>query len=159
MVPIISFVGRHNSGKTTLLTGIVKILTEQGIKTAVIKHASHSVTIQPAADSEKLFLAGADVVYVASPQVSLKYERRQELSLPDIYEQVSPGMDLVITEGFKEWPIVKIEVMRKDIDPTPLKVEKVIARVSDFKLDDGLPQFSFDQQEQIAQFIKDYFNI
>lgn len=153
MPPIISFVGKHNSGKSTLLAKVVNILTGQGIKLAVIKHASHDVSIQPAGDSEKLFLAGADVVYVASPEISIKYERRPELSLNSIYEQVSEGMDLVITEGFKREPAMKIEVMRHAISTRPLEVDNVIARVTDFHIDGDIPAFTFDQAEQIAQFI------
>lgn len=156
MTPIISFVGKHNSGKTTLLSNVVKILTGQGIKVAVIKHASHDVNIQPAGDSERLFLAGADLVYVASPKISIKYEHRPQLTLADIYKQVSPGMDLVITEGYKEESAVKIEVMRQEISTQPLPVENVIARVTDFPINDELPQFTFDQPEQIARFIVDY---
>lgn len=156
MTPIISFVGKHNSGKTTLLTNVVRVLTGQGVKIAVIKHASHNVSIQPAGDSERLFLAGADTVYVASPEISIKYEHRHQLSLADIYKQVSPGMDLVITEGYKEEFAVKIEVMRREISTQPLGVENVIARVIDFPFNDDLPQFNFDQAEQIARFIMEY---
>jgi len=117
----------------------------------VIKHASHYVSIEPAGDSEKLFLAGADVVYVASPEISIKYEHRPELSLNSIYEQVAEGMDLIITEGFKRESAMKIEVMRREISTRPLEVENVIARVTDFPIDGDIP--TFDQAEQIAQFI------
>lgn len=159
MTPIISFVGKHNSGKTTLLAAVIKTLARQGIKTAVIKHASHGVTLEPTGDSERLFLAGADVVYAASPDISIKYEHKPQLSLTDIYEQVAPGMDLVITEGFKEEKTVKIEVMRQAISKKPLPLENVIARVADFPLNDDLPRFTFDQPEQIARFIVEYLHI
>ncbi|HEX3011153.1 MAG TPA: molybdopterin-guanine dinucleotide biosynthesis protein B, partial [Syntrophomonadaceae bacterium] len=137
MVPIVSFVGRHNSGKTTVLAGVVNHLKQEGIKTAVIKHASHSLFIQPVTDSDKLFDAGAEAVYVTSPDTAIHYSRHDnEKNLYDIYEEVSAGMDLVITEGFKkEKSTGKIEVIRREIDSQPLPLDNLIARVCDFNVD------------------------
>ncbi|MEK7750140.1 MAG: molybdopterin-guanine dinucleotide biosynthesis protein MobB, partial [Planctomycetota bacterium] len=40
-VPVISIVGRSNSGKTTLIVKLVKELKSRGYKVATIKHSHH----------------------------------------------------------------------------------------------------------------------
>jgi molybdopterin-guanine dinucleotide biosynthesis protein B len=159
MVPIVSFVGRHNSGKTTVLTGVIRHLEREGIKTAVIKHAHHSLSIQPITDSDRLFDAGAGAVYVTSPDISIHYSRHIEESLYDIYEKVSDGVDLVITEGFKTEATKKIEVIRQEIDSEPLPLDNLIARVCDFNVAHQVPEFAFDQHKEIADFIIETFKL
>lgn len=160
MVPIVSFVGRHNSGKTTVLVEVIKHLKQEGIETAVIKHASHSLAIQPITDSDRLFDAGAGTVYVTSPDISIHYSRHySERSLFEIYEGISKGVDLVITEGYKKETTRKIEVIRQDIDPKPLQLENLIARVCDFHVDHQVPEFTFEQYTEIARFIIETFQL
>jgi molybdopterin-guanine dinucleotide biosynthesis protein B len=157
VAPIISFVGKHNSGKTTLLTGIISILEQRGIRTAIIKHASSGMDLSGFRDSDRLFTAGASKVYASSPGVSLFYRREENISLQKIYKEISDDVDLVITEGFKKEPFPKIEVLRKEISTSTLNIENVLARVTDFSLDSSLPCFTFDQQEEIVDFILDFF--
>ena len=40
-VPIVSFVGRSNSGKTTLIERLLPVLVLAGYRVATIKHAGH----------------------------------------------------------------------------------------------------------------------
>ena len=40
-VPIVSFVGRSNSGKTTLIERVIPELVRAGYKVATVKHAGH----------------------------------------------------------------------------------------------------------------------
>jgi molybdopterin-guanine dinucleotide biosynthesis protein B len=160
MVPIVSFVGRHNSGKTTILSGVIEYLGREGINTAVIKHASHSLSIQPVTDSDRLFDAGARTVYVTSPDTSIHYSRHDnEKNLYDIYEEVFNGVDLVITEGYKKELTKKIEVIRSEISSEPLQLENLIARVCDFHVDHEVPEFAFDQYKEIADFLIETFQL
>lgn len=154
MLPIISFVGKHNSGKTTFLCGVIKELSMLGVRTAVIKHASSDLSISPLNDSEKLFNAGARNVYASSPEVSIKYQRyEQEKNLEEICSEVSDGVDLIITEGYKKEPYYKIEVMRKDITSRSMYLDNTIAMVSDFELETDLALFTFRQTREMAEFI------
>ena len=55
MVPVVSFIGRHNSGKTTILEKVVSYFCAQGYRIGVIKHSSHDFTIDvPDTDSYRL---------------------------------------------------------------------------------------------------------
>ena len=40
-VPIVSFVGRSNSGKTTLIERVIPELVRAGYRVATVKHAGH----------------------------------------------------------------------------------------------------------------------
>ena len=154
LVPIVSMVGRHNSGKTTLLTQVIPYLKRAGCKTAVIKHAAHGLNIENRSDSDRLYNSGADLVYASSPGMSLVYRRYDhEEELETIYSQVSPDYDLVICEGFKKAAVPKVEVLRAEISTKPMDLENVIARVADFNCEGDLPTFLLNQHEEVARFI------
>ena len=160
MAAIISFVGKHNSGKTTLLTGIISRLDQRGIKTAVVKHAHKGLDLPGNFDSDRLFVAGASIVYASSPEFSLAYRRNQEeWGIDQIYAQIAGDVDLVITEGFKGQDFPKIEVLRREVSTSTLETTNVLARVTDFPLEDSVPTFSFDQHEEITAFILEYFKM
>ena len=160
MAAIISFVGKHNSGKTTFLIGIINKLQQRGIKTAVVKHAHKGLDLPGSFDSDRLFAAGASIVYASSPEFSLIYRRNQEeWSIEQIYAQIAGDVDLVITEGFKGKDFPKIEVLRREISTSTLEITNVLARVTDFTLEESVPTFSFEQQEEITAFILEYFGM
>ena len=57
---IVSVCGVKNSGKTTLLTRLVKELTKRGVKVAVIKHDGHDFICDiEGSDTDRLKKAGA----------------------------------------------------------------------------------------------------
>ncbi len=160
MVPALSFVGHHNSGKTTLLVKVIGHLTFWGITTAVIKHSHHDLELVADKDSERLYQAGSKLVYLASPQMSLRYRREEPArDLGDIYAEVRGSADLVITEGYKTGPYPKIEVLRQASGGVLPNLSNLIARVSDQPIDDQLPLFSFDQDLEVARFIVEHFNL
>jgi len=160
VIPVICFVGQHNAGKTTLLTGVIEKLGQKGVKTAVIKHAARGLHLETGSDSGRLYNAGAALVYASSPGVSLLYRRQeQEKSLKEICAEVSSEVDLVVAEGYKRESYPKIEVLRAQISTDTLALEDVIARVADFDLDSSLPVFYFGQEEEIADFIIRKFNL
>jgi molybdopterin-guanine dinucleotide biosynthesis protein B len=159
MVPVISFVGRHNSGKTTLLAGIVTVLEQQGFRIAVVKHASSGLDLAGDRDSDRLFQAGASMVYAASTEISLLYRREKDISLETICNQIGDEFDLIISEGFKKEAFPKIEVLRKDISTSVLDIDNVVARVTDFPLESSVPCFGFHEPQVIADFIIKYLGL
>jgi molybdopterin-guanine dinucleotide biosynthesis protein B len=160
VIPIISFIGRHNSGKTTVLTGVIQHLTSAGYKVAVIKHALHGLNIAAHKDSEMFLQAGADFVLANSPSLCIQYRRQAkepnfELLLRDLPEDV----DLIIVEGYKKEALPKIEVLRSEIDPEPMLLPQTLALVSDFTLPADLPVFDRNAIKDIADFILQVLNI
>jgi len=156
MVPVIAFVGRHNAGKTTLLSNLISRLQQKGIECAVVKNSHHLLTPDNS-DSGQLYAAGAQQVYLSTPQETLIYRREEKLSLEKILEQIMPSVDVIFLEGFKQSVYPKIEVIRSEVDPEPLNVTNVIARITDVPdLGDGIPQFAFEQEAELLQFILEH---
>ena len=118
---IIAICGVKNSGKTTLLTKLVKVFSEKGRKVAVIKHDGHDFSCDvEGTDSDKLSKSGAYGVAVFSKNrifvhkklnSGLEKERKMEQELIDQF----PEADIIFLEGMKNSEYLKIEVIRKEI--------------------------------------------
>src|SRR5512145_1284675 len=96
-------VGRKNSGKTHLVTRLVRLATARGLRVSTIKHAHHEFDVdRPGKDSYLHREAGAHEVLVASAaRWALMHEHRGavEPSLQDLLARLAP-CDLVLVEGF-----------------------------------------------------------
>ena len=123
MHSVLGVVGTSGSGKTTLLEFLIAQLAARGLKVNVIKHSHHDLTLEPPGkDSARLRMAGAAEVMVASPfRVAIIRELRgaPEPSLQDQLDRLSPA-DLTLLEGFKSYPIDKLEVYRTEQGRPPL---------------------------------------
>ncbi len=155
--PVISFVGRSNSGKTTLLERIIPELRGRGLRIATIKHDVHSYeTDCPGKDTWKHARAGAEVVVLAAPDRLTSFRALdREWSLDEIASTIS-GVDLIITEGYKRADKPKIEVWRGDEEARPLcgPADRLIAIASDRPRPGfGVPWFDLGQPAALADFI------
>jgi molybdopterin-guanine dinucleotide biosynthesis protein MobB len=160
MVPVISFIGRHNSGKTTVLQKVIRILSDQGCRVGVIKHSSHDFNIDvPDTDSFRLFQAGARAISVSSAQKLAFYKHVQEdTSLDELCRLMQDDVDIIFTEGFKREDRPKIEVARQGISSDLINPHNLIALVVDFPVSEVKVQvFGFDDAESLCRFIQDNF--
>ncbi|MEK6682466.1 MAG: molybdopterin-guanine dinucleotide biosynthesis protein B, partial [Nitrospirota bacterium] len=67
MIPIVSIVGRSNSGKTTLIEKIIPLLTKKGYRIATVKHCSHGFEMdKEGKDTWKHKKAGAKTIVAVS---------------------------------------------------------------------------------------------
>ena len=65
MAGVVSVVGHANTGKTTLIAGLISSLAARGYRVAVVKHAAHGYEIDSRGkDSWQFFQAGANRVLV-----------------------------------------------------------------------------------------------
>ena len=114
-IPLVSFVGRSNTGKTTVIERLIPILRERGLKVAVIKHHPHDFEIDnPGKDTYRYKQAGATMGILASPQkVAVVEDTETELTLEEIITRYIHDVDLLIVEGFKREEIPKIEVFQR----------------------------------------------
>ncbi|OFW61512.1 MAG: molybdopterin-guanine dinucleotide biosynthesis protein B, partial [Actinobacteria bacterium RBG_16_64_13] len=113
--PIVSFIGKKKSGKTTVVIGVIKELRSRGYRVAALKHDTHGFEVDvPGTDSYRFREVGAEVVGISSPD---KYvwlaTTQEERSLADLVRQIREPVDVVITEGFKKQDAPKIEVSRR----------------------------------------------
>ena len=163
-IPIIGFAAYSGTGKTTLVTNVIPLLKQRGLKIGVLKHAHHSFVIDtPGKDSYELRESGAQQVMVASKQrIAWVMENLHEEE-PLLFELLNyfagQELDLIIVEGFKHEPFTKIEVYRSGLKrPLLAKTDQnVIAVATDIPelAEHGMETLALDDPGAIADFIID----
>jgi len=139
MIPAISFIGHHDSGKTRLLSRLVPLLSSRGLRVGAVKHAPHlAATTDTDADSGRLVAAGADpVLLLGESDAVLTWTYRDEETIESLVARLFPRCDLVLVEGMKRGPLPKIEVYRRgrDVAREPLAGEiDVVAVITDDRI-------------------------
>lgn len=164
MIPIVSIVGRKNSGKTTLIEGIVPELKRRGYRIGTIKHEAHSVNLEDidreGKDTYRHQRCGSEAVVLAGKdKLMLIKAIKDPITINDIKKYLN-GLDLILTEGYKGEDKPKIEVFRKERGGELLctkEKDNLVAIVSDLKFDLGLPCFTLNDYPKIADFLEKEF--
>ncbi|WP_422730954.1 molybdopterin-guanine dinucleotide biosynthesis protein B [Litchfieldella qijiaojingensis] len=117
-LPLLGIAAWSGTGKTTLLESLLPRLRQRDLKVAVIKHAHHAFDVdQPGKDSHRLRQAGATPMLVASrARMAMMMETpdQEDADLATLIECLRPlAPDLVLVEGFKAWPLPKLELHRE----------------------------------------------
>ncbi len=112
MIPILSIVGKSDSGKTFLIERLVSGLTSKGYRIATIKHDVHGFQMdREGKDSWRHKQAGASAVVVSSPKkIAMIRDVEEEESLEKIRDKWIRDVDLILTEGYKRANYPKVEV-------------------------------------------------
>jgi molybdopterin-guanine dinucleotide biosynthesis adapter protein len=155
---LVTFIGWHGCGKTTLAAQVVRQLKERGWRVAVVKSTKDSglFSDQPGTDTAIHRQAGADAVALLTPERLTIIVERQEKDLAAIARRFFADMDIVIGEGFKEAvDVPKIEVHRGGLRLRG-QVSGVIAVASDCGLTEE-NSFSLDESSKLADFIEKRF--
>ena len=159
MAAIVTFIGWHDSGKTTLATQVVSHLKAFGFKVAVIKSTNETGIIfdTPGTDTDKHRQAGADSILLVAPDQMVLQTKNSDLSLTTLAHRYFPDVDIVIGEGFKgARRVSKIEVVRDPNQMLRNEVHGVIAVATDLDIADDYV-FRLDQAKEIASFIRKRF--
>jgi molybdopterin-guanine dinucleotide biosynthesis protein B len=159
--PLFGVVGWKNSGKTTLMVGLIGELARRRYAVSVIKHAHAKFEIDhPGRDSFKMREAGACQVALSSPRrfaVMRELGGAPEMSFAEIVAYAGP-CDLVLVEGFKREAFPKIEIRREGAasrEPLHGAFPQIVAIASDRPdTETGpLPVFHLDDIAGMADFI------
>ncbi len=130
--PAVSFVGRQNSGKTTLLEKIIAELTRQGLAVGTLKHHGHpdfEIDI-PGKDSYRHRAAGSKATAIlSSKRLALTCDLTQEISCSEALE-LMPNYDLVLVEGFRGIGLPSIELLRAENPKDQIAAKALIDRLS-----------------------------
>lgn len=161
--PVLGFAAFSGTGKTTLLTQLVPILKDNGLRLGLIKHAHHNFDIdQPGKDSYVLRHAGAERVLIGSRRrwaLMVETPEPQEPCLQDLLDQFpADGLDLILVEGFKHERFPKIELHRSALGKPLLhpEDESIIACASDTPHSLAAttrPQLDINRPDEIVRFI------
>ncbi|MCW3489149.1 molybdopterin-guanine dinucleotide biosynthesis protein B [Dethiobacter alkaliphilus] len=159
-IPVVSIVGKSNSGKTRFICGLLPELKRRGYKVATIKHDVHGFDIdKPGKDTWKHSQAGADTVVISSPQKVAMIEKVvQELTMDEVIDKIR-GVDIIISEGYKGNPKPKIEIFRSSVHKEPLcsGTDNLLAIVSDVSPDLGVPVFATNDYIAVVDLIEKKF--
>ncbi|MBI4633038.1 MAG: molybdopterin-guanine dinucleotide biosynthesis protein B [Deltaproteobacteria bacterium] len=157
MIPIVSVVGKSDSGKTTLIEKIIPELTRRGYRVATVKHDVHGFDIdREGKDSWRHKKAGARQTIISSPRkVAVIEDVEKDHDLSEIRDKYVRDVDIILTEGYKGNPYPKIEVFRAELKRPPLctKEDNLIAILSNQPLDRGVPCLDINDAAGIADLI------
>ncbi|AEH45057.1 molybdopterin-guanine dinucleotide biosynthesis protein B [Thermodesulfatator indicus DSM 15286] len=155
----ISFIGRHNSGKTTLAAQVAALLKAKGLKVGALKSSKEAgPRLEEGRQDTNLFWReGVEkVAFWGQNEGFLRFHvpEKNDFSFWYFVKRFFPEEDIVICEGFKSLrSLPKIEVVREDLPEEPLYKEGIpglIAVVGDKKSPyRALP----NDPEEIAEFI------
>ena len=159
-VPIVSFVGRSNSGKTTLIERVIPELVRAGYRVATVKHAGHGFDLDTEGkDSWRHKRAGASSVIVMSRgSLAMFADVPDEMKVEEIRDRfLDVSYDLIIAEGWKSEGYLKIVVIREQVGEVPVSPDGLLAVVSDKPIDLPVPVLDLNDVTGVAALIIKHF--
>ncbi|GEM_PF-2277042 len=144
----ITISGFSGSGKSSLISQIIKDFSKRGLKTCVVKSAEE---IEIKKHEARFIKSGAKVVVVLGPEISLTvFDRR--LRLKDLSTILS--CDFLLLEGFKRQPLPRIVVARNEEEALKLIDEWTIGLTS-LQKSLNIKNISFYPPEEIPELLLD----
>jgi molybdopterin-guanine dinucleotide biosynthesis protein B len=158
--PILCFVGRSNSGKTTLIERLIPELVLAGYRVATIKHAGHGFELDTEGkDSWRHKRAGASSVIVLSKgSLAMFSDVSDDIKVEEVRERfLASDIDLIIAEGWKSEGHPKIVIVRDQMGEVPVSPEGLLAVVSNKPLEVSVPSFEPDDIKGLTELIVRHF--
>ena len=160
-VPIIAFVGRTNSGKTTLIEQLIPVLARRGHRVATIKrhHYGDFEADHPGKDSWRHAQAGSVATALVGANQLAIFQRAKEVPPHTIVRLFATRPDVVLAEGYKDSLLPKVEIVRNARGGEPLcrKEDQLVALVTDGDWDLGVPIFGLQDSDALARWLIDQF--
>ena len=160
-IPVVSVVGKSDSGKTTLMERLIGALAYRGYRVGSVKHHVHDFDIDvPGKDSWRHAKAGAAVSLVSAPsKLGMTRVMDHEATLEELLG-FAGDIDILLTEGYRRAGNVRIEVSRR-ARSTELVCEpgELFALVTDNdELEvPGVPVFGLDDTEGLVDLVESTF--
>lgn len=162
-VPVVSVVGKGDSGKTTFLEKLIAELSGRGVRIATVKHHVHDYDVDvPGKDSWRHARAGAVTTMVSSPgKFSLVSKVDREMTLAELARVAADsGCQILLTEGYKTEGVNRIEVSRRArSDELVCSPAELLALVTDNDelACEGVPRFGLDDARGVADLVAERF--
>lgn len=158
--PILSFVGRSNSGKTTLIERLIPELVQAGYRVATIKHAGHGFELDTEGkDSWRHKRAGASKVIVLSKgSMAMFADVPEEMKVEEVRDRfVDSDIDLIVAEGWKSEGYPKVVVVREGLDEVPYSPDGLLAVVAMKPIELSVPCIDRDDIKGLVEIIIKHF--
>jgi molybdopterin-guanine dinucleotide biosynthesis adapter protein len=161
---LVAIVGKSNSGKTTLITRLLPLFSQSGLKVGSIKHTHHQVELdKPGKDSWKHRSAGSSrVLLITGSNLALFSKVDSDPTLKELAELYFSDLDLVVSEGFKNEDCLKLEIFRSSNNKSPLYLDpnyQIQAVICDSPPKVSIPVFGLDDIQEIYVWICRKLNI
>lgn len=159
-IPILCFVGRSNSGKTTLIERVIPELVRAGYRVATIKHAGHGFDLDTEGkDSWRHKRAGASAVIVVSKgSLAMFSDVPDQIKVEELGDRfLDHEFDLIIAEGWRSEGYPKIVILRDHIGEVPVSLDGLLAVVSNKPVDLGVPCLNPDDIRGVSELITRHF--
>jgi molybdopterin-guanine dinucleotide biosynthesis protein B len=161
---IICVVGpKRNVGKTTVVEGLVKNLTERGLRIGTVKHI-HGTFDTPEKDTWKHIKAGATATGVITDSELLTIWNSSELPIiPEtVLDKLPKNLDYVIVEGFRhsEYPKIVVADVAEDLESINLSnIVAISGRIVEKpeelkKLDLDAPVVKINESEKLVNLLE-----
>ncbi len=162
MIPIVSIVGKSDSGKTTLIEKLVPELKIRGYRVATIKHDAHTFEIDhKGKDSWRHKNSGAALSIISSAtKIAVIRDSDEDLSLAKLREKFVDGVDIILSEGYKRETHPKIEVFRSEMKRELLcKADDNLVAIAGDPQDapEGIPVYGINDAKGLCDFIERTF--
>ena len=164
-VPVLGFVAPSGTGKTTLLHAVIRWLTSQGLRVAVVKQARDDFDVdQPGKDSHRLRKVGVErLLLTSSRQSALIVEHPECAGVPPLDELLSlldqTALDVILVEGFAGQPLPRIEVVRGERPPRYYPGDPWIIALAADRLAERqatVPVLDLNDPGAVAAFVRDW---
>jgi len=155
---VFGFAGWSGSGKTTLIEQLIPRFVMHGLTVSLIKHAHHHFDIdRPGKDSHRHREAGCKEVMIASDHRWVIMHELRGAPEPTLEAQIArmAPCDLLLIEGYKHYPMPKLEIFREANGKPPLHPDDphIVAIATDRPFASPLPQFDLNDHDAIADFV------
>ena len=161
-IPLLGITGYSGSGKTTLLEKLIPELIARHIRVSVIKHSHHNMQVdKEGKDSWRMKEAGSSQVILANDERwAIMTETLKPVSLDYLAQQFDRTLtDLVLVEGFKQEPIPKILLHRREMTKSLPEIDEyVVAVATNYLLEIDRTLLDINCIPQIADFIENWLH-
>jgi len=165
MTKVFGIVGWSGSGKTELVTRLIKYFCKKKILVSSIKHTHHKFDIdKEGKDSFKHIQSGSNevVLYNENKWALISKFQNKKYDIEDIIAKFDRKTQLILIEGLKYSKLPKIEVFRSSLNKSFIFQDDKFIKgvVSDKEIENlKLPRFNFKDIDKIGEFIINYLKL
>ncbi|MBY6036347.1 molybdopterin-guanine dinucleotide biosynthesis protein B [Fictibacillus nanhaiensis] len=155
---ILQIIGYQNSGKTTVITKLLKSLSSEGIRCGVLKHHGHDEPMlhDSGKDTQRHRQAGAIMTGISSSHQSI-FSMDVEMPLEkgiQLYKMLN--IECVLIEGYKHHQYPRVVMCRNEKDEELITYsETIVSIISDQKLskEHKAPLFLWSEEREWLPFL------
>ena len=127
-LPILAIGGSHDAGKTTLLEALVPMVAARGLAVAIVKSAGSRIEVdRPGKDSDRLFLAGADVFVRGKAEGFVRTRPAEEDRTASDLAALARLYDVVLLECRSPMPCATVWLLGEGESEPPAEAADVLA--------------------------------